>query len=323
MRVLAAVYIPAPILSLCCAAASENPDVKDKKWAQDIASKLISQLQGASDQAIRLDWSKYKNKDARTRIPRYMHEDTTRKYRQGKLGAPELEEEADIVDVTDDWRAVAVTTPDTGMEVPAANNYGGYYQESELAEPDTIDVYGDDVEDGKYGVGVKREWKWRPSYSDEEVDHDVKNRIRSLTIKNLTNVLIGRPGSPYPGQILLEFKTYSYPRSMRDRDYDYFYIKIVADASQLSEEYLESFYDNFRQEYDSWTGPTGGRNEGKRSALCPKEVFLKNAKEHKGWDVISFHDGRNNIDLGERKNCLEAREGHHISYRKPKDWSNG
>lgn len=322
--IFATVYIPRPILSLCCAAGSGNPDIMDKAWAQDLASKLISQLQAANDARIRIDWDKFqsgiqKNKDTLDRLPRYMYEDTVRRYRQGKQrnGLVDYVGEG-IQEVPDSWKT---PTEDVvvGDELESTGR-SDYYQGSDLPEPDGMDVYSDEKNKRRfddYGVGYK---EIKPSYLNKtqgEIDADVKSRIRSLTIDDLHNIIIGSPGTKYMGQILLEFMNYPYPRSMRNKHLDYFYIKIVADASGLDDTYLDEFYTQFLEAYDEWVGPVGGERDGIKDPPCTPAEFIKNVKKQKFWKVISFHDGRNYLDKYIRES---GSNDDPPKYRRPEDW---
>lgn len=311
--VYAAVYIPAPILSLCCAAGSQNPDIGSKQWARDLAAKLLTQLKGAPDNSIIIKWDKTskkngkeikKNEITRDRLPRYMYEDTVRKYEMDNV-APE------------------VSTKNKKNKFLKTKDAGTYYQDAKAEEPSEIDlVYDEDMEDGieegeaDVAYDEMHVKDYHPTRTVPEIEADVKSRIKSLTLKDLSNVIIGSPGSPYQGQILLEFKTYLYPRSIESWDLDYFYIKIVADARQLDYKYLRAFYSEFLKEYAAWSGPQKGSNKGKKYPACTMSEFLKNVKNRDNWLVISLHDGRNDFDDPDRFFSDDI-----ANYTYPEDWS--
>lgn len=107
----------------------------------------------------------------------------------------------------------------------------------------------------------------------EDVDRDVKNKIRRLGVDKLSNILIGK-NDKYKGRILLEFRDNAFYKDHVDKDHpklDTFYIKIVTDVSMLAQEGLvDLFYDDWRKSYDEWND-----TREKKEAPISREAFFK------------------------------------------------
>lgn len=107
----------------------------------------------------------------------------------------------------------------------------------------------------------------------EDVDRDVKNKIRKLGVDKLSNILIGE-NDKYKGRILLEFRDRAFYKDHVDKNHpklDTFYIKIVTDVSMLAQEGLvDLFYDDWRESYDSWNA-----EQEKSRAPISREAFFK------------------------------------------------